>query len=67
MSFEIREFFVNVPQGLANIGFFFGAGCSMKTYYTLMSELTVSVIGKLKTDDVGEKLEDFINYYSPQV
>jgi hypothetical protein len=53
LSFEIGDFFPNVSQGLANIGFFFGAGCSLKAGYPLLPELTVSVIEKLSEQEVG--------------
>ncbi|MDO8724601.1 MAG: SIR2 family protein [Candidatus Methanoperedens sp.] len=52
MSFELVDIFPNASHGLANIGFLFGAGSSLKAGYPLMPELTVKVIEKLDREEV---------------
>jgi len=52
VSFEFENIFPIASQGLSNIGFFFGAGSSLKPGYPLMPELTVKVISSLRHDEV---------------
>lgn len=60
MDFSIFDIFPNAPHGLNNIGFFFGAGTSMKAGYPLMSSLTKNVLQKISQDDLAI-LDDLVN------
>ena len=56
MDFSIADIFPNATQGLNNIGFFFGAGTSMKAGYPLMASLTKKVL-----DDISPEYFDILN------
>jgi hypothetical protein len=51
MSFQLVDIFSNLSHGLSNIGFFFGAGTSLKAGYPLMPGLTIKVLEKLVPDE----------------
>lgn len=59
MSIELADIFPNISQGLSNIGFFFGAGASVKAGYPLMPQLTTDVLNQLKADEISV-LEDLV-------
>jgi len=52
VSFQLSDIFPNLSHGLSNIGFLLGAGASRKAGYPLMPELTVQVLGILKSEEV---------------
>lgn len=62
LNFDLTDFFPNASHGLANIGFLFGAGSSLKAGYPLMPELTMKVIEKLESEEV--KILDELVYKS---
>jgi hypothetical protein len=53
MSLTLQDVLPNLASGLANTGFFFGAGTSVEAGYPTMPRLTRDVIGRLNSGERG--------------